>query len=165
MHIRHNVEKGKGNTWRKVNTRWNVSNISNVLSTIFNGESMWKLCCTRGNIRIHANWKCYKVKFFINLAANQYTFVHFFLSKNSVRGIIDPTILEPESLNGTLYSKYIEDGIDWTAEKRMDYQNMIRYGKQQSYCIPFTTNDHFMKVQYPKVKKEYKVPNTCLTPQ
>ncbi|KAJ6636729.1 hypothetical protein Bhyg_15323, partial [Pseudolycoriella hygida] len=79
----------------------------------------------------------------------------------NVKGVVDPTILEPESLKGTLYSKHIEEGIDWTTEKRADYQNMIRYGKQQAYCIPFTNNDHFMEVQYPKVPKEYQVPDVC----
>lgn len=86
----------------------------------------------------------------------------FLFSKNSVKGVIDPTILEPESLKGTLYSKHIEEGIDWTDEKRMEYQKMIRYGKQEAYCIPFTTSDRFMEVEYPKVAKEYQVADTCV---
>lgn len=38
---------------------------------------------------------------------------------------------------------------------------MIRYGKQQAYCIPFTTDDHFMEIQYPEVAKDYQVADTC----
>lgn len=87
--------------------------------------------------------------------------ISYFFSNKSVKGIIDPTILEPDNWNGTLYSKYIEEGIDWTPENREEYQNLIRYGPHKAYCIPFTKTDSFMEIQYPQVKNKYQVASTC----
>jgi hypothetical protein len=68
------------------------------------------------------------------------------------KGVIDPTILEPPQLKGLKYSNYIEK-IHWTRELRAEFQNMTRFGLQESYCFApsYILRNGVQRIKYPVV--------------
>jgi len=73
---------------------------------------------------------------------------------------IDPTVNEPIQYKGQMYSNVVTR-LNWTPEKRKDYQDLTRYGTHDSYCHPIG-GESSVPVSYPKAAEEkpYILPAT-----
>jgi len=80
-----------------------------------------------------------------------------------LQGEIDPTVLSPPNLAGKKYSQVVEE-IDWTLEKRQEFQRFVRDSKHNVYCLPHEeyTGKSFSDVSYPEFSKAYVEPSVCL---